>query len=474
MRPQLCLLPEQTPARKLYKEAQNDCGLNFGSLEFFKMKRSFFALTSCLLFIYHNVHAQPNQKLPESVNLQQAVEFSLRNQPAIQQSLIDQYITEANIRSRLADWYPQVNFDYALQHNFKVQTAVIGENKVKLGTDNTSAARFSVSQTIFDRDVLLASRTRRTVRRQALQATSSSKIDVAAAVSKAFYDVLASEQQIKVSTENINRIQRSLKDAYSQYQAGVADKTDYKRATIGLNNAQALKKSNEEAYKSKIEYLKSLMGYPDSLELHIVYDSLDMEKQVYLDTLQTADYTQRIEYKQLQTQQSLLEANLKYNKWSFLPSLSANGAYNFNYQNNVFDKLYDVNYPNSFAALSLNFPIFQGGKRRADIQAAEWELRRNKLDITGLQNNVNAEFTAAMSTYKSHLSNYLALKENLALAREVYDVIQLQYRSGIKTYLEVINAETDLRTAQINYYNSLYNVLSSKIDVQKALGLINY
>ena len=437
------------------------------------MKKLFIGVFACLL--HFSIHAQSKiDSLPGKVNLQQAVEYSLIHQPVIQQSLVDQEITEATIKSKLADWYPQLNFHYALQHNFVVQTAVIGGNTIKLGTDNTSSAQFTVSQTIFDRDVLLASSTRARVRRQAQQNTSSSKIEIAAAVSKAFYDVLASEQQIKVSAENINRIQRSLKDAYSQYQAGVADKTDYKRATIGLNNAQALKKTNEELLKAKMENLKSLMGYPDSVNLEIDYDSLQMEKEVYFDTLQHADVTDRIEYRQLETQRSLLEANLKYNRWSFLPSLSANGAYNFNYQNNSFSKLYNANYPNSFAALSLNFPIFQGGKRRADIQAAQWELQRNRLDIINLKNNVNAEFTAAISNYKGNLANYIALKENLALATEVYDVIQMQYRSGIKTYLEVINSETDLRTAQINYYNALYNLLASKIDVQKALGQINY
>jgi outer membrane protein len=437
------------------------------------MKKLFIGSLGCLL--HFCIQAQlKNDSLPGKVNLQQAVEYSLAHQPVIQQSLVDQEITEATIKSKLADWYPQLDFHYALQHNFKVQTAVIGGNVIKLGTDNTSAAQFTVSQTIFDREVLLASSTRTRVRRQAQQNTSNTKIDIAAAVSKAFYDVLASEQQIKVSTQNISRIQRSLKDAYSQYQAGVADKTDYKRATIGLNNAQALKKTNEEQLKAKLEYLKSLMGYPDSVNLEIEYDSLQMEKEVYLDTLQNADYTNRIEYRLLETQRSLLESNLKYNRWSFLPSLSANGAYNLNYQNNTFSKLYNINYPNAFAALSLNFPIFQGGKRRVDIQAAQWELERNKLDIIGLKNNVNAEFTAAMSAYKGNLANYLALRENLSLASEVYDIIQLQYRSGIKTYLEVINSETDLRTAQINYYNALYNLLASKIDVQKALGQINY
>ena len=437
------------------------------------MRKIFVGSIICLLHFF--VQAQSNQApLPAKVNLQQAVDYSITHQPVVQQALVDQEITEANIKSRLADWYPQVNFNYALQRNFIVQTAIIGDNKVKLGTNNTSNAQFTLSQTIFNRDVLLASRTRTRVRQQAQQNTSSNKIEIAAAVSKAFYDVLASEQQIKVSTENINRIQRSLKDAYNQYQAGVTDKTDYKRATIGLNNAQALKKTNEEQLKAKLGYLKSLMGYPDSAQLEIEYDSLQMEKEVYFDTLQTADVTKRIEYRLLETQRSLLQANLKYNRWSFLPSLSANGAYNLNYQNNSFGQLYDVNYPNSFAALTLNFPIFQGGKRRANIQAAEWELQRSKLDIINLENNVNAEFSAAMSNYKGNLANYLALKENLALATEVYDVIQLQYRSGIKTYLEVINSETDLRTAQINYYNALYNLLASKIDVQKALGQINY
>jgi outer membrane protein len=437
------------------------------------MRKTIIALLTCVCISYVNAQTD-GDTLPGEVTLQQAVQYSLKNQPLIRQSLVDQEITEANIRSRLSEWYPQLNVNYNMQHNFVVQTAVIGGNKVKLGTDNVSNFQFTVSQTIFDRDVLLASRTRYNVRRQAQQATSNASIEIAAAVSKAFYNVLASVQQVKVSNQNITRIQRSLKDAYHQYEAGVADKTDYKRATIGLNNAQALKKTNEEQLKAKTEYLKSLMGYPDSADLQIVYDSLQMEKEAFIDTMQAADYTKRIEYRQLQTQRSLLQANLRYNKWSYLPSLSANGAYNLNYQNNAFSKLYDVNYPNSFAALTLSFPIFQGGKRRADIQAAEWELERNKLDLISLQNNVNVEHAAAIASYKGNLANYIALKENVALATEVYDVIELQYRSGIKTYLEVINAESDLRTAQINYYDALYNVLASKIDVEKALGLINY
>jgi outer membrane protein TolC len=95
-------------------------------------------------------------------------------------------------------------------------------------------------------------------------------------------------------------------------------------------------------------------------------------------------------------------------------------------------------------------------------------------DITNLKNTVNSQYAQTLAAYKSNLITYQTLKQNVELAKEVYDIIQLQYKTGVKSYLEVITAETDLRTARINYFNALYAVLSSKIDVQKALGQINY
>jgi len=409
-----------------------------------------------------------------SATLESVIEYAIKNQPLIRQALIDEQITDQQIKSRLADWYPQLNFNYNIQHNFQVQTSVIGGNAVRLGVSNTSYGQFTVRQNLFTPDVLLAQRSRGDVLLQARQTTIGSKIDVAANVAKAFYSVLATMQQIKVAESNIVRLERSLKDAYNQYVAGVADKIDYKRTTITLNNTKATKRSNEEFLVARKEYLKFLIGYPDKSEINIVYDSLAMEKDLMIDTLQMVDYTNRIEYQLLETQRKLLKANLDYNRWAYYPTLAFNGAYNLNYQSDNFAKVYGNNFPNSFAAITLTVPIFQGGKRIANIKQAEYRLLRSDWDVERLKSSVNSEYAQALATYKSNLVNYLALKENIDLATEVYNVIQLQYKSGIKTYLEVITSETELRTSQINYYNALYQLLSSKIDVQRALGQIRY
>lgn len=434
-------------------------------------------IVTWLFLIFPNlILAQSNKKdsILESPTLHNCIEYAIDHNPDIQNAKINQDITETIIKSKLADWYPQINFSYSLQHNFQLPTFNFNGNLAHSGTYNTSGLNLALTQNIFNRDVLLASRTSKDVTLSASQNTENQKINLSVAVSKAFYDIMLTSQQLKVIEQDIVRNNQSYKDAYYQYQSGIVDKTDYQRATIALNNAKAQKKSGDESLAAKYAYLEELMGYPGSQKIELVYDTTQMEKEIYIDTLQNINYDNRIEVQQLETQRKLQQYNLQYYKWSFLPNISAFGNYNLNYLNNNFSKLYGAHYPNSFAGITLSLPIFQGGKRLQQIKAAQFEITQADNNIRSQKNTINTQYQNAMAAYKSNLYNFFTLKENLSLASDVYNVIQLQYRSGVKAYLDVITAESDLRTSQINYYNALYQVLSSKIDVEQSLGNIRY
>jgi len=418
--------------------------------------------------------AQTSDSLLQSASLQNCVQYAIKHQPLIQQSLLDEEITEKQIRIKLADWYPQLNFNYNYQHNFQLQSTVFGGNLIKIGTNNSSLGQLALTQTVFNRDVLLANRSAEDVRKQAKQVTTSNKIDIAVNVSKAFYDVLLTQQQIALDNETLSRLEKSFKNAYDQYSGGIVDKIDYKRATIALNNAKAQKKQDEENLEARYANLRTQMGYPSGKPLDLLYDSTQLEKDTYIDTSAGINYDSRIEYQILQTQKRFQNSNLTYYKWGYLPVVNAFGTYNANYLNDTFSKLYSNNLPNSFAGLSIAFPIFQGGKRVQQIRQATLQVKRVDYDIAALKNNISAAYTQALATYKSSFVYYTILKDNLAIATDVYNTIQLQYKEGVKTYLDVIFAESDLRTAQVNYANALYQVLSSKLDVQKQLGTIQY
>jgi outer membrane protein len=418
--------------------------------------------------------AQEQDTTLREANLAAVVLYTMEHSPLIQQARVDEQITEKAIKGRLADWYPQLNFAYNYQRVIDLQYAVFNGEAVPIGVYNTSSAQFTANQTLFNRDVLLASRTASKVRVQAEQNVAKNRIEAAVNVTKAFYDVLATEQQIKVNQESIVRLKKSLKDAYQRYTAGVTDKTDYKRATILLANAEVGLKSAQETLKFKKSYLKTLMGHPVEHEFTLQYDTIAMINDIQLDTLQELNYAFHIDYKLLTTSRELQEANVKYSSWAFLPSLSAYGAYNLNFQNNEFAQLYDRRFPYSYVGATLALPLFQGHKRISEIQEQKFVRKRIDIGLSNLQKSLETEYTRALATYKASLKNFQAQTENVGLAQEVYDVIDLQYRNGVRSYLDVTIAETDLRTTRINYFNALYQVLASKIDVMKALGQINY
>lgn len=437
------------------------------------MKKNLYLLVFNLtLFLPAVVFAQTNTDTV--VTLKQCVDYALRNQPVVKQAAIDQEINERDIRIGLSAWLPQVSSSNLYQYYFKGSpaAAVVDPAAANERISQFSSLGLQASQVIYNNDVLQAAKAARYSRLYYKQNTVSSQINVVSDVSKAFFDVLLSQKQLDILNEDIVRLQRSLKDAYNRYQAGVVDKTDYKQATISLNNSIASRKQTAEAINSKTAYLKQIMGISADHKLELSYDSTRYEQETDIDTNQKLDVNNRIEYKMLQTQKNLNNVNVSYYKWGFLPSVSAVGSYSANYLSNRFSNLYNQNYPSAYAGLTLDLPIFQGTKRLQNLSKARLQEDRTDLDIVNSANTINTDYVQSLAGYKSNYTNWKLLKENVGLAKDVYKVVSLQYREGIKTYLDVIVAQSDLRTAELNYYNALFQLLSSKIDLEKSLGIL--
>ncbi|RKR83015.1 outer membrane protein TolC [Mucilaginibacter gracilis] len=427
----------------------------------------------CFLFRANGFAQIKNDTTTSVVSLQQCISFALRNQPATRQASIDEQINERTISIGLADWLPQVNATGSAQHYFQLPVTYINNSYQPTSAPNTSTLGVGATQVLYNNTVALAAHTAKYSREYFKENSASSQINVVSDVSNAFYDVLLSGKQLSIINQDIVRLQRSLKDAYAQYQAGIVDKIDYKQATIALNNEFASRKQAQEAILSKTAYLKQIMGFDPAKPVQLAYDSAQLEKETVIDTTQILDVNNRIEYKLLQTQKILQNINVDYYRWGWLPSVSAFGNYNLGYFNPNVQDLYSRSFPNSYAGVSLSIPIFTGTKRLQNLSKARLQVERADLDLVNTRNVINTQYTQALAGYKSNFNDYRILKQNVELATDVYNVVTLQYREGIKTYLNVINAQSDLRTSQLNYYNALFNLLSSKIDLQKSLGTLS-
>ncbi len=414
------------------------------------------------------------------LSLNDCISYAMKNEPAIRQAAIDQEIAEKDIQIRLADWFPQLNVGNTLQHFFKKSVIVLpnsanpaaGSNYISSGVFNSNALGLTGTQTIYSNSLRLAAGTARYYRQQARQNTAQVKINLVVDVSKAFYDLLLTGQQLSVLDEDISRLGSNSKEALSQYQAGTNDRIDYEQSRIALNNSNSQRFSAAESIKSKYTYLRQLMGYPQGKPIQLRYDSLTLTREILVDTPEHSRPQGRIEYQLLQTTIALEKENYSFYKYDFLPTLSAFGNYNLIYQNDKAARLFDRSFPNSVIGLSLSIPVFQGNKRIYNMRRAALVVKRSALDMTELNNSMETEYSQASGTYKSYRTQYALSAQNVEIARHVYTIVKIQYQQGIKPYLNLIQAESDLRTSQLNYLNALFQLLSSKLDVQHALGII--
>ena len=415
----------------------------------------------------------------QSLTLGQCIDYAFKHQPALFQSYINQSIAKTNNAISLSGWYPQVNLGGNFTHYNQLPTSFTTDStgspvKQHTGVVNTAVPALTVSQAIFSPSLLYAAKAANFYVQQSEQITDSTKIELVSTVSKAFYNLLLTIEQITVLKEDTARLTKNVNDAYHQYVGGLVDMTDYQEAAISLNNSKSQLKQAVENVVPQYAALKQLMGWPPQSRFNVNFDTTEMKRDILFDTTQELIYENRIEYKILQTSKTLQHQITDYYKLSFLPTVSGFFNYDFQYENNNLGALYANVYPYSFIGVSVNLPIFTGFYRVKNIQKSKLQEQLLDWSQISLKSEIYTEYTTALANYKSNLYNLYTLQDNVAMAKNVYDIVTLQYQQGVVAYLNVITAESNLITSQIGYLNALFQVLSNKVDLQKSMGIIYY
>lgn len=416
----------------------------------------------------------------QSLTLRQCIDYALLHQPALNKALLNVDITRESNAVNAAAWLPQVNASGSLVHYIQQSG-----NSTVTNADGTTSTRgqtvantfipgVAVSQAIFSPDLLYISHIAPLYNQQARQATDSTKIFLVSSVSKSFYNVLLTLEQINVLKEDTTRLGKNVRDAYHQYKGGIVDETDYEEASISLNNSKAQLKQANENVIPQYAALKQLMGYSPEKQFNVSFDTVQMVRDIHLDTTQQLQYEKRIEFQQIATNKKLQGELVHYYQHAFLPTVSAFFNYNLDFANNNFSNLFGSSYPSSSIGLSVSVPIFTGFARTHNVRKAQLQQQLISWDETDLKLQIYKEYTTALANYKGNLYNLQLLQKNVTMAKRVYFVVTLQYKQGIVPYLNVITAESNLISSEISYLNALFQVLSNKIDLQKAMGNISY
>jgi len=295
-------------------------------------------------------------------------------------------------------------------------------------------------------------------------------------VTKAYYQVLVSNEQIKLLDANIDQLKQQLDQTTQQNKQGFVEKIDVDRLAFQYNTLVTNRENVVRSLVINYELLKFQMGMPIKYDLALTDKLTDVNRNALDESTTTTDttfYKNRIEYGLLQTNEHLYEIDLKRKKSMFLPSLSFFGNIASTYQDNAFGNLFLANYPTSYIGLKLSMPLFTGFQRTNQIKEAKIAVLKSQNDMEDAKNGFALQASMAHTSYINALKSFANQKSNRELAEEILRVSKIKYSQGVGSSLEVTQAQTGLESADNQYIQALYDALISKVDLDKAYGRIN-
>ncbi len=431
-------------------------------------------------FVPGRMCSQTNDTAADSVPtfaLDDCVAYALQHQPALNQSLLNISVARTTNAINLSGWLPQIGVSGNLTHYNQLPTTLAPSPTAggppvptHTGVTNTAIPELSATQAVFDPQLLYSATSAHLFVEEAEQIADSTKIFIVSNVSKSFYNLLLTLEQVNILKEDTARLGTDVQDTYHQFVAGLADETDYEQAVITLNNSRSQLKQQVENITPGYANLKHLMGFPPEKEFNVTYDTLAMMQQTAFDTTMPLHYEKRIEYRQLETEKQIQQHLTGLYEFSFLPSVSLFYNYAYEYESNSSSQLFKTAYPYSFFGISISLPIFTGFSRIENIHRSELQEQEVDWAEVNLKSQIYAEYASALASYKSNLYSLILQQDNKTRATNVYRIVSLQYNQGIVSYLNIIVAESNLINAEIGYIDALFQLLSSKVDLQKAMG----
>ena len=414
----------------------------------------------------------------QSYSLKEAIDYSLKNHGS--NEIYNNELEKVRLQSKeaLSAYLPQVNGNITFDDNNKRQTTILpgamfGSEKdipVQFGNKYNSGAMMQLDQTIYDQALLYGIKAGVPSQRIAELKISKNNEELIYNTAAAYSQILILKEQQRLLAANEKQYHDLFDITKFRFDKGVAKKVDMDRVTVQLNNIKSQQKQIQTDIDVSYNALKNAMGLPLDASLQIE-DSLNYNKYQIVET-DNLNMQQLIDY-QLQEQNiALQEIDVKRKQAAYLPTVSAYARYGGQAFGNDIGKATTDWRDYSAIGLKVNVPIFSGRRREAQLQESKLDLANAKKNLELNTSQLEMQFKNADRQLQENITTLSTNKNNMDLAKSVYETSQFEYSKGVATMSDLLNADFSYKQAQSNYITSLLQLVSNRLAYERAKGTI--
>jgi outer membrane protein len=296
-----------------------------------------------------------------------------------------------------------------------------------------------------------------------------------------YLNVFRTQQLVGVAEENLKRDQRQLERIVESNRVGALSLADVYRQQSQVASDELLLITAQNNYDKAKADLLAMVGLNVGEEYEIAdatipstIDSLSLQQSRQMvdefDSLSARAIRSRPDYQAAVQSLDAAEAGVTNARSNYFPSLGISAGYTRTGD--------DISNPFKNSSISwganLSWTLFDGFRTNQAIQLAAASKRNAQIQLAQTEITVDVDVKKALLDLDASRKSYEASQKGLVSATEDRKIAEERYNLGAGTLLDLLTANANLVSAQANKVNAVYSFLTSKYNVEFAVGEQNY
>ncbi len=402
------------------------------------------------------------------LTLDEAIGYGLKNNPEIEQLIINLEKSEIKVGNAISAYYPSLSINGYFAYLSDIPVFEFDGMPVPMGQNRNYSVSLSLQQVIFAWGKLYDYYKITEIQSEIAELTLKRKQqEVRYAITDAFYGLLILEELVKLTSESLSQLGRHEKAVEKRYRAGLVPHFELLRSKVQVANLKQQVIETENGLKLAKEGFKMLLGMELGAEIEIFSDLTVIDEVYTVNELIDEALENRFEIKNIRNFERIADRARSIARKVTLPTIVAGATYE---RKKPFSFGGDDWGSNLTFNIGFQFPVFSGFKIRYQYEEALLVLKEAELAKKNLEKAVTVEVKQAFFSLQAAKEGIVAARENVNQAEKAFEIIETRYRNGLVTNLEYLDTQLAQMQAKTNYLSSLKNCHSSRAALYKAIG----
>lgn len=405
-------------------------------------------------------------------SLQDCINYALQNNIQIQKNRISEEQSEVTLWQNQGSLFPSLSFstNQSMGYRpFEETTAIVQNGQV---TNTSKKVTYQGSYglnaqwTVWNGGI-----NHKNIESQKLQneitqlATEQSELTIQEQIAQLYVQIMYTKEAKHVNEKLLETAQSQYERGKEMYEQGQMAKADVIGLEAQLESAKYDVVSSESQIANYKRQLKALL----ELELTTPFDvngEVPTDEKV-LDLVPSAEeayekaLATRPEIRSAELSVDAADLNLDIAKRGFLPTLGISaslGDSHFSASQKDAGQQLKTNL-NASAGVTVSVPIFDNRRTRSNVKQAKLQQANSRLDLQDRKNTLSSTIEQYWINANTQQQNFIAAKTRVKGQQASYELLNEQFKNGLKNVVEVLQGRDNLISAEQAMLQSKYMTL---------------